>query len=87
MNKLYRNATRVVVWLGMDTANEVADAFSLIHELDEVLQRRDEQVHVEREAVKRLEQHLQENRLTLQALTDRSWVSGMWCSKCLGLFG
>jgi hypothetical protein len=74
MNRIYRDAARVLVWLGLDTKREAASAFGLMHELDEFLgsSPTDELSRiVERE---RLERHVRENYGAIEALTDRAWV-------------
>ncbi|PQE30564.1 hypothetical protein CJF32_00010074 [Rutstroemia sp. NJR-2017a WRK4] len=37
MNRIYRNAANVLVWLGLDAEKEAVSAFSLVRELDEIL--------------------------------------------------
>jgi hypothetical protein len=74
MNRIYRDAAHVLVWLGLDTKREAASAFGLMHELDEFLgsSSTDEESHiVERE---KLERHVKENHEAIEALTDRAWV-------------
>lgn len=79
MNRIYRNAAHILVWLGLDTKKEAASAFGLIHELDEALRSRPiDDISREPDTVD-LERHIRENQRALQALTDRPWVSFHRC--------
>lgn len=69
MNRIYRDATQVLVWLGLDTGKEAASAFGLVRELDDIL--RGPAVP----NVALLETRIREDHKTLRALTDRVWVS------------
>ncbi len=76
MNRIYRNAARVLVWLGLDTEKEAASAFGLVRELDEILgsHSADSLSSVSNGAAE-LVARVRENHKALQALTGRAWVS------------
>lgn len=76
MDRIYRNATHVLVWLGLDTENEAEVAFGLVHALDGVLKKQYSLDTVPRHDPDALdlERHLGENHKTLQALAGRTWV-------------
>lgn len=75
MNRIYRDAAHILVWLGLDTEKEAASAFSLVRELDGILSSRfaDSPSSVSNAA--KLVAHIRENKKVIQALTDRAWVS------------
>jgi hypothetical protein len=75
MNRIYRDAAHVLVWLGLDTKKEAVSAFGLIHELDRALKSRSVDGISRDPDTVNLERHVRENRRALQALTDRPWVS------------
>lgn len=75
MNRIYRDAAHVLVWLGLDTKKEAVSAFGLVHELDEALRSHlIDDISRNADTVD-LERHIKENQNALQALTDRTWVS------------
>ena len=75
MNRIYRDAAHVLVWLGLDTKKEAVSAFGLVHELDEALKSHPvDGIYRDPNTVD-LERHIRENQKALQALTDRTWVS------------
>ncbi len=74
MDRIYRDAAHVLVWLGLDTKAEAMAAFGLVRELDDVLRNhsvRDISPISDMVVLRRL---VRENQKTLQALTDRAWV-------------
>lgn len=75
MNRIYRDAAHVLVWLGLDTKNEAAPAFHLVHELDQALTGYSMGDMPPDPDIVDLERHISKNREALQALTNRSWVS------------
>lgn len=75
MNKIYRDAVHVLVWLGLDTKNEAAAAFNLVYELDKALGGSKVGGASRQPDTAVLERHVRENQKALQALTDRPWVS------------
>jgi hypothetical protein len=78
MNRIYRDAAHVLVWLGMDDKGEARSAFELVDQLDRVLGRDGVngvgQENKEEELVN-LERHVRENHMALRTLTNRPWVS------------
>jgi Heterokaryon incompatibility protein (HET) len=75
MNRIYKDADHVLVWLGMDIQNEAASAFGLVHELDEALRTYPGDNATPDRGTIDLETHIKEYHVALQALTDRPWVS------------
>ena len=71
MNRIYRDATQILVWLGLDTHKVASSAFGLVHDLDRILgcPSSDPGTH--------LEMYIADKRKPLQALTNRPWVS-LW---------
>lgn len=78
MNKIYRNASHILVWLGLDPDQEAESAFTLMHELDAILRNPLENGSDHRATVTALEMQVTSNFKSLEALTDRAWVSGLW---------
>jgi hypothetical protein len=75
MNRIYRDATHILVWLGLDTKKEAVSAFGLVHELDEALRSHPvDGISRDPDTVD-LERHVKDNQKALQALTYRAWVS------------
>lgn len=74
MNRIYRDATRVLVWLGLDNEGEAISAFGLVRELDEALKSRPTDCSSRVSSSVDLERHIGENQKTLHALTNREWV-------------
>ncbi|GAW14007.1 hypothetical protein ANO14919_033990 [Xylariales sp. No.14919] len=81
MNRIYRDAFHVLVWLGLDTKEEAAPAFHLIHKLDQAL-RSYPTSDISHDLD--LERHISENRIALQALTDRPWFKRGWIVQEIG---
>ncbi|KAF5609078.1 heterokaryon incompatibility het-6 [Fusarium subglutinans] len=82
MGKIYENATRILVWLGLDTNNEAESAFNLIHKLDEALSADDSQPH--HFISKNLERQIRQHDKVLQALTSRPWFKRGWVVQEIG---
>lgn len=75
MNRIFRDAAHVLVWLGLDADHEAGLAFGLIRELDVALTSRPpDDTHYSPDTVD-LERHIKVNHEALQKLTDRAWVS------------
>ncbi|KAG5820150.1 hypothetical protein H9Q71_000688 [Fusarium xylarioides] len=82
MGKIYENATRILVWLGLDTNKEAESAFNLIHKLDEALSADDSQPH--HFISKNLERQIRQHDKVLQALTSRPWFKRGWVVQVIG---
>ena len=84
MNRIFQDAVHVLVWLGLDTKKEALSAFGLVQELDKALggQSVDDTFHYP-DTVD-LERQVENSQTTLQALTERAWVS---VAKVLSLLG
>ncbi len=75
MNRIFQNAVHVLVWLGLDTKKEAMSAFGLVHELDMTLGAQGvDGISHDTDTVK-LERHITDGQMALQALTDRAWVN------------
>lgn len=75
MNRIYRDAAHVLVWLGLDTKKEAVSALGLVHELEEAPRNYPVDGVSRDQYTVELETHVRENQKALQALTDRAWVS------------
>lgn len=75
MNRIFRDAAHVLVWLGLDTDHEAGLAFGLIRELDGALTNRSADDAPHSPDTVDLERHIKDNHKALQKLTDRAWVS------------
>jgi hypothetical protein len=75
MNKIYKNASHVLVWLGLDKENEAKSAFGLIHQIDERLLDEAEQRKFHFQFTQNLERQSMQEWKALNDLTKRSWVS------------
>jgi hypothetical protein len=75
MNRIYRDAVQVLVWLGLDTKKEAVSAFGLVHELDEALRSLPVDGKFRDPGTVDLERHVKDNQKAIQDLTDRAWVS------------
>ena len=75
MNRIYRDAAHVLVWLGLDTKKEAVSAFGLVHELDEALRTHPVEGISRNPDTVDLERYVRDNQKALRALTDRAWVS------------
>jgi hypothetical protein len=74
MNKIYKNASHVLVWLGLDEEKLAESAFQLIHQLDKAF--KDEEQHKELNVAytKDLEDQIEKERRALDHLIDLPWV-------------
>ncbi|EGR48126.1 uncharacterized protein TRIREDRAFT_63093 [Trichoderma reesei QM6a] len=84
MNAVYKNASKVLVWLGRDVDGVAADAVRMVHHLDGVF--RDEEAH---EAFKIAhEEHLAmqsaERWVPLAKLTKLPWFHRIWIVQEIG---
>jgi Heterokaryon incompatibility protein (HET) len=75
MNRIFRDAAHILVWLGPDTKKEAVSAFDLVHELDDALRSHYVDGISHDPDTLDPERHIRDNQKTLQALTDRAWVS------------
>lgn len=75
MNRIYRDAARILVWLGLDNEQQAGNAFDLIRELDEILGHRPTDSVSAALGAAGLETCIRENHTALQALANRGWVS------------
>ncbi|KAK4079051.1 hypothetical protein Trihar35433_156 [Trichoderma harzianum] len=82
MNRIYKDASHVLVWLGLDSNGEAISAFSLIHSLHQTLQ------NVGGGSYDRLandlEQEVKKNKKALQSLTSRKWFKRGWIVQEIG---
>ncbi|KAL7953106.1 HET domain-containing protein [Trichoderma compactum] len=82
MNRIYKDASHVLVWLGLDSNGEAVSAFSLIHNLHTTLQNAGGESHAR--PVDNLEQEVKNNRRALQSLTSRNWFKRGWIVQEIG---
>ncbi|KAI1130834.1 heterokaryon incompatibility protein-domain-containing protein [Nemania abortiva] len=84
MNRIYQDATRILVWLGLDTKKEAIQAFGLIRELDESLSSHSvDAVSCDLDTVP-LERRLADNQGAIKALTDCAWFKRGWIVQEIG---
>ncbi|KAI0533672.1 heterokaryon incompatibility protein-domain-containing protein [Xylaria digitata] len=84
MNKIYRDATLVLVWLGLDTKREARSAFSLVHELEEALSSYPVDTIARDTDTVSLERRLKDGKEAIQALTGRAWFKRGWIVQEIG---
>lgn len=75
MNKIYKNACHVPVWLGLNKTNEAKPAFDLVHSIDMRLQDKSEREKFDIQFIKDLNSQSIEEWKALDHLTNRTWVS------------
>ena len=75
MNRVYKHASRVLVWLGPDDTGLAKPAFELVHNLDHVFQDEIQRAKFSTSATKNLEEQSRDRWNTLDHLTGRPWVS------------
>lgn len=78
MNKIYKNASHVLVWLGLDRENEAEPAFKLVHLVNQRLQDEAERENFHLQFTRDLDQQSREEWAALHSLTNRSWVSCLY---------
>ncbi|KAL6791065.1 HET domain-containing protein [Trichoderma sp. SZMC 28012] len=82
MNRIYKDASHVLVWLGLDSNGEAISAFSLIHNLHQTLQNASGESHTR--LADDLEQEVKKNKNALQSLTSRKWFKRGWIVQEIG---
>ncbi|KAK4221646.1 heterokaryon incompatibility protein 6,OR allele [Podospora fimiseda] len=78
MDRIYRDASHVLVWLGMDTDNQAESCFELVKKLDCLLG------GGRAEDSDELETYIRENHKDLHALTDHAWFRRGWIVQEIG---
>ncbi|OAA50928.1 HET domain protein [Beauveria brongniartii RCEF 3172] len=84
MDRIYRNATHVLVWLGLDAQNEAALAFNLVRELDTILASPSTHDQCPDGQNTELVSHVADNYKALQALASRTWFTRGWIVQEIG---
>jgi hypothetical protein len=74
MNMIYKNASHVLVWLGLDEENLADQAFQLIHKLNKVLRDQDQHKKPDKDYIRDLERQIEKERSALNRLTGLPWV-------------
>ncbi|PNP51219.1 hypothetical protein THARTR1_08123 [Trichoderma harzianum] len=82
MNRIYKDASHVLVWLGLDSNGEALSAFSLIHNLHKRLQNDGGDSHAR--LADDLEQEVKKNGKALENLTSRKWFKRGWIVQEIG---
>ena len=77
MNRIYKRASHILVWLGPDDTGLAKPAFELVHNLDRIFQDEIKRAEFSAAAMKELSQQSRERWNTLDHLTGRPWVSRM----------
>ncbi len=75
MNRVYKHASRVLVWLGPDDTGLAKPAFELVHNLDHIFQDEIRRAEFSTAATKHLEEQSRDRWNTLDHLTGCAWVS------------
>ena len=75
MNRIYKRASHILVWLGPDETGLAKPAFELVHSLDHIFQDEIKRAEFSTAAMKELSQQSRERWNTLDHLTGRPWVS------------
>ncbi|KAI1153390.1 heterokaryon incompatibility protein-domain-containing protein [Nemania diffusa] len=84
MDRIYRDASHVLVWLGLDTNKEAALAFRLVHELNFALRGQLMNGLSRDMDTVDLENYISKSQKALQALTSRSWFKRGWIVQEIG---
>ncbi|KAI1260944.1 heterokaryon incompatibility protein-domain-containing protein [Xylariaceae sp. FL1019] len=84
MNRIYRHATHVLVWLGLDANGEAESVFDLVQELEETLNRTPVDLSAREEDTFGLERRLRDKKALIQALTSRAWFQRGWVVQEIG---
>ncbi|GAW25939.1 putative het domain-containing protein [Rosellinia necatrix] len=84
MNRIYRDAARVLVWLGLHMNKEAVQAFRFVHELDAALTSHTMNGKSRDIDIIGLERYISENQKALQALADRPWFKRGWVVQEIG---
>ncbi|RYP20409.1 hypothetical protein DL765_002785 [Monosporascus sp. GIB2] len=84
MNKIYKNAKHVLVWLGEENKKgEAESTFTLIRKLDE-LRNEAARGRPNDQSIRKLEHLVEKNKETLHALTNRKWFKRGWIVQEIG---
>lgn len=75
MNRIYKRASHILVWLGPDDTGLAKPAFELVHNLDHIFQDEIKRAEFSTAAMKELSQQSRERWNTLDHLRRRPWVS------------
>jgi hypothetical protein len=75
MNRIYKHASRVLVWLGADDKGLAKSAFDLVQELYKTLENEAERENFRVAYTENLEQQSRDRWDALDHLTDLPWVS------------
>jgi hypothetical protein len=75
MNQIYKNASRVLVWLGLDDQAMAEPAFKLVRELDEIFQDEEKCEKFRIDNTDHLEERSKDPWVPLDAVTHLPWVS------------
>ncbi|KAL7781095.1 heterokaryon incompatibility domain-containing protein [Trichoderma afarasin] len=82
MNRIYKDASHVLVWLGLDSNGEAISAFSLIHNLHQTLQNAGGESYAR--LADGLEQEVKNSKNALHSLTSRKWFKRGWIVQEIG---
>jgi hypothetical protein len=75
MNRIYKNASHVLVWLGLDDQAMAEPAFKLVRELDEIYQDEEKREKFRIDHTDYLEEHSKDPWIPLTHVTHLPWVS------------
>ncbi|KAK4167907.1 heterokaryon incompatibility protein 6,OR allele [Cladorrhinum sp. PSN259] len=92
MDRIYRDAIHVLVWLGLDPENKAESCFKLIRKLDSLLGGVNGSVAADGQLLSprtvsstdELETYIRENHQNLHALTDHAWFRRGWIVQEIG---
>ncbi|KAI0402997.1 heterokaryon incompatibility protein-domain-containing protein [Xylaria palmicola] len=84
MNRIFQDATGVLVWLGLDTKKEAKSAFNVIHQLDKALGSRSVDGACRDQDTVNLKRLLKDNRESIRALTGLAWFKRGWIVQEIG---
>ncbi|KKP06722.1 hypothetical protein THAR02_01211 [Trichoderma harzianum] len=82
MNRIYKDASHVLVWLGLDSNGEAISAFSLIHSLHKTFQNAGGESYAR--LADELGKEVKNNKKGLQSLTNRKWFRRGWIVQEIG---
>ncbi|KAF2627321.1 HET-domain-containing protein [Macroventuria anomochaeta] len=84
MNAIYKNAARVLVWLGNDPQREAKDSFDMIHDLDRIFRDPKQRQGFGIKYTEKLHEQSSEVWAPLEHLTIRPWFTRGWIVQEIG---
>lgn len=84
MNRLYRSASRILVWLGDDADNDAKPAFSLVRVLEPMFGIKSVMQELNQAQVKLVEAYDEKSWRSVRVLLDLPWFRRIWIGQEIG---